>query len=280
MVTRRRWLGSLVRRRPYAAIATGACVIAAAGSALIFGPHQAGHRPRALAADCGIVTCTATIPPRASTSAAARPSPSQPTHSTVAPHVTRSPPRPPPPCPPPPRPRSRPPHRPGPRRRRCRRTWPRPSRSPTPSYSAGAAACRAGSPSSITAARPSPGGRSARCSRATGSTAPGAPARRSAATRWSWIRPTRRRFPREPPSRWTSPPRETRPARSPARSTARPAADRPGNNSNPVSCTFDGASVCQAQQQPQQDHHRERWGGGPSGRASARRPAQVGSSHD
>jgi hypothetical protein len=92
MVTRRRWLGSLVRRRPYAAIATGACVIAAAGSALIFGPHQAGHRPRALAADCGIVTCTATIPPRASTSAAARPSPSpQPTHSTVAPHVTRSP---------------------------------------------------------------------------------------------------------------------------------------------------------------------------------------------
>jgi hypothetical protein len=93
VVTRRRWLGSLVRRRPYAAIATGACVIAAAGSALIFVPHQAGHRPRVLAADCGIVTCTATIPPRATTSAAARPSPSpQPTHSTVAPHVTRSPP--------------------------------------------------------------------------------------------------------------------------------------------------------------------------------------------
>jgi len=33
-----------------------------------------------------------------------------------------------------------------------------------------------------------------------------------------------------------------------------------GNNTSPASCTFDGASVCQAQQpQPQQDHH-ERWG--------------------
>lgn len=84
MGTRPRWVGSLVRRRPYAAIATGACVIAAAGSALILVPQQAGHRPRALAADCGIVTRTATIPPRSTASAAASPSPSpRPVHSAT-----------------------------------------------------------------------------------------------------------------------------------------------------------------------------------------------------
>jgi hypothetical protein len=92
MVTRLRWLGSLVRRRPYVAIATGGCVIAAAGGALIFGPHQAGHRPRALAADCGIVTCTATIPPRATASPAASPSPRpRRARSTAAPHAALSP---------------------------------------------------------------------------------------------------------------------------------------------------------------------------------------------
>jgi hypothetical protein len=92
MVTRPRWFGTLVRRWPYAAIATGVCAIAAAGGVLIFVPHQAGPRPRALAADCGIVTCTATIPPRATASATASPSPSpRPVRSTAAAHVTLSP---------------------------------------------------------------------------------------------------------------------------------------------------------------------------------------------
>ncbi len=87
MVIRGRWFDSLGGHRWYLAIATTACVAAAIGGAAIFLPHRTGHRPRALAADCGIVTCTATIPPSAIASPSLRP---QPTPSAAAPAINFS----------------------------------------------------------------------------------------------------------------------------------------------------------------------------------------------
>jgi hypothetical protein len=66
-----RWLGPLARYREYGAIgngggllllAGGAGLLLLAGGAVVFLPHQTGHPPRALADDCGLVTCTATLP--------------------------------------------------------------------------------------------------------------------------------------------------------------------------------------------------------------------------
>jgi hypothetical protein len=92
VVTRAR-LGPLARHRWYAAAGAGACITAAAvGGALILQPGQTAHHPRALAADCGIVTCTATIPPRATASAtAARSLSPSPRHATAARRVAHSP---------------------------------------------------------------------------------------------------------------------------------------------------------------------------------------------
>ena len=67
----------LAQHRWFLGIGTGACLAVAVGAVLIFMPHQAGHRPRALAVNCGIVTCTATLPvspsPRPSATPRARP---------------------------------------------------------------------------------------------------------------------------------------------------------------------------------------------------------------
>jgi hypothetical protein len=65
--------GWLARHRRYAAIGTGTCVAATVSGVLIFMPHQAGRSPHVLAADCGLVTCTATLPPSASARATASP---------------------------------------------------------------------------------------------------------------------------------------------------------------------------------------------------------------
>jgi len=82
------WLGWLARHRWHAAIGTGTCVAATVSGVLIFMPHQAGRSPHVLAADCGLVTCTATLPP----SASARATPSQLSiRPAVKPQVTLSP---------------------------------------------------------------------------------------------------------------------------------------------------------------------------------------------
>jgi Cellulose binding domain len=117
MATRLRWLSSVARHRWYAVIGTGACITAAVSGVLMSQPHKAAHHPRALAADCGIVTCTASIPPPAAASAASataspRRSPGRP-HATTAPRVTLPPTSPPvPPAGPAATPASPPPARP------------------------------------------------------------------------------------------------------------------------------------------------------------------------
>jgi Cellulose binding domain len=82
------WLGWLARHWRYTAIGTGTCAAAAVSGVLIFMPHQAGRGPHIVADNCGIVTCTATLPPAASTDATPIP---RPTRSAVTPHATLSP---------------------------------------------------------------------------------------------------------------------------------------------------------------------------------------------
>ncbi len=84
-MTRAPWLGVLAQHRWFWGIGTGAGLAAAAGVVLIFLPHHGGHRPRAVAVNCGIVTCTATLPvspsPRPSVSPSPRPSATPPSPS-------------------------------------------------------------------------------------------------------------------------------------------------------------------------------------------------------
>lgn len=90
-MTRARWLGSLAQRRWYVGIGTGACLAAAVGVVLIFIPHQAGHSPRGLAVNCGIVTCTATLPPAGSASATPGSRTTRSARSALTPQVSPSP---------------------------------------------------------------------------------------------------------------------------------------------------------------------------------------------
>jgi hypothetical protein len=102
-----RWLGPLARYRVsryrvFGAIgngggllllAGGAGLLLLAGGAVVLLPHQTGHPPRALADDCGLVTCTATLPAsaaRVSPHASPRAQPRS-TASTVASSTTPSP---------------------------------------------------------------------------------------------------------------------------------------------------------------------------------------------
>jgi hypothetical protein len=64
-----KWLGWLARHWRYTAIGTATCAAAAVSGVLILMPHQAGPGPRVVADNCGIVTCTATLPPPASAGA-------------------------------------------------------------------------------------------------------------------------------------------------------------------------------------------------------------------
>jgi hypothetical protein len=90
-LTRAPWLGVLAQRRWFWGIGTGVGLAAAVGVVLIFMPHQAGHRPRALAVNCGIVTCTASLPPAGSASATPGSRTTRSARSAVTPQVSPSP---------------------------------------------------------------------------------------------------------------------------------------------------------------------------------------------
>jgi hypothetical protein len=90
-VTRARWLGSLAQRRWFVGIGTGACLTAAAGVILIFMPHQASPRARVRAVNCGIVTCTATLPPAGRAIATPGSRTTRSARSAVTPQVSPSP---------------------------------------------------------------------------------------------------------------------------------------------------------------------------------------------
>jgi hypothetical protein len=88
----RRWLGQLARSgRPYGTTASsarllllagGVGLLLLAGGAVALLPHQTGHGPRSVADDCGMVTCTATLPASVTGSSTLSASPSaQPWHT-------------------------------------------------------------------------------------------------------------------------------------------------------------------------------------------------------
>ena len=90
-MTRAPWRGVLAQHRWFVGIGTGACLTAAAGVVLIFMPHQAGHRARVLAVNCGIVTCTATLPPAGSASATPGSRTTRSPRSVLTPQLSPSP---------------------------------------------------------------------------------------------------------------------------------------------------------------------------------------------
>jgi hypothetical protein len=247
-----RWLGPLARYREYGAIGNGGLLLLAggagllllAGGAVVFLPHQTGHSPRALTDDCGLVTCTATLPAAATGDvrphASPRVQPRSPA-STVASSTM--------PAPSPAGPATSGPP-----------ASPAPARAPVSSPSVAARAPGVSVTVSYAIDRRFQGIQGQFMIVNHGS---------APVTGWELAVA----LPGDGNFRvWNAQSRvdgDTLIINAPpnAQALAPGAAQQvmifaEGNNSNPVSCTFDGASVCQAQQQPQpqQDHHREHWG--------------------